>query len=161
MSARLEKVLTSEKYIFPRRQQNLLVEFQNLWFCGVNEEILKNEINICSAERFKYAPMRWPKKEFVLVLFQFPTRSFITSCYLPKCIILTVILFFIHGVAVLPHLPDGRRGNVLLQCQTWQHVSAMPDVAHGVAALPRLPRHWVALLCLHITYRITEWYIIY
>ena len=29
------------------------------------------------------------QKEFVLVLFQFPTRSFITSCYVPKCIILT------------------------------------------------------------------------
>ena len=42
-------------------------------------------------------------------------------------------------IRVLLHLPDGRRGIVLLQCQTWQRVAAMPDVAHGVAALPRLP----------------------
>ena len=124
----MEKVLTSEKYIFPQRQQNSLFEFQNLWFCAVNEEI--------SASYSKYALTWWPKKEFVLVLFQFPTRSFITFCYLPKCIILSAILFFVHGVAALPRLPDvstcccdARRGNVLLQCQTWQH---------GVAALPRL-----------------------
>ena len=65
----------------------------------------------------KYVPTWWPKKEFILVLFQF-----LTSCCLPKCIILTVILFFVHGVAALPRLPDGRRGNVLLRCQMWHMV---------------------------------------
>ena len=29
----------------------------------------------------------------------------------------------------------------LTRWQTWQRVSAMPDVAHGVAAFPRLRRH--------------------
>ena len=87
----------------------------------------------------KHAPMRWPKKELVLVLFQFPTRSFITSCYLPKCIILTVILFFVHGVAALPRLPDGmttqQHGNVLLRCQTWHMVLQRCYVWHVTDSL--------------------------
>ena len=62
-----------------------------------------------------------------------------------------------QSVASMPDVAtcccDARRGNVLLRCQTWQRVAAMPDVAHGVAALPRLPRHRLALLCLHNNYR--------
>ena len=58
-------------------------------------------------------------------------------------------------IRVLLRATSARRQtwHVLLRCQTWQRVAAMPDVAHGVAALPRLPRHRLALLCIHNTYR--------
>ena len=52
----------------------------------------------------KYMQMagRGGQKGICYVLFQFPTRSFITSCYVSKCIILTWSCFvptFVHGVA--------------------------------------------------------------
>ena len=95
-----------------------------------------------------------PKKEFLLVLCQFPTRSFIT-CYLPKCIILTVILFRSNMNRSYSFI----RSMVLLHChvcQTWQRVAAMPDVASwcccvATSARHHLARHWLAVLCLHIT----------
>ena len=86
----------------------------------MNEEILKNVINICalfsiSVRNSQYLQTRWlvndepfntfgtlelpfpiSKKEFVLVLSQFPKMNlFLTSCYVPKSIIL-VLLVLLH-----------------------------------------------------------------
>ena len=72
------------------------IHFLNLWICAVNEEILKNVINMYADSRYLW--MRWPVN-----VFQFPKRPFITSCHIPKCILIWSFSFqhesFVHGVA--------------------------------------------------------------
>ena len=100
--------------------------------------VLKNEINI-------------HKRRAILNMRRAVAKKGISSCFVPipnmiihnfllstKMYHLDSHLDFVHGVV---HCHVCQTADVLLRCQTWQRVAVMPDMAHGVAALPRLPRH--------------------
>ena len=103
--ARVEKVITSGRYISVNTAKFIIWIPKSL-------VLLSEWENIKEWNKYPWAILNMhrrggQKNEFILVLFKFPTRLFITSCYLPKCIILTVILFFIHGVATMPDVACG------------------------------------------------------
>ena len=97
-----------------QKTAEFIICVQNLWICAINEEILKNVMKI-SARNSQY--LQWPlnnkplntfgtlellfpisKKEFVLVLYQFPNMIVRYFLLHSKMHPIDMILF-VHGIA--------------------------------------------------------------